>query len=154
MLAKCKNFANFSTREVSAPKVMNDYLETLFGMLWIYLKRLAEISVLSNGLKFSPTPKELDWSQLNQDLEEYSHRFRLRLYFWEGGHEILPTCFKVPSKFNPKNGDAAKCPWLETYVYPSSVFKISTVEQEALKNLRSDHSIIIKPADEWSDVVA
>jgi len=31
----------------------------------------AEISVLSKGLKFSPTPKEIDRSKLKQDLEEF-----------------------------------------------------------------------------------
>ena len=122
----------------------------------------AEISVLSKGLKFSPTPKELDRSQLKQDLEEYGRRLRLRWFFREEESDReIPGGFKVPSKFNPKNVDAA----IEIYLSVleekllavkaegSNFSNLSTQEQEAIRNLQSDDSIVIKPADKGSGVV-
>jgi len=69
--------------------------------------------------------------------------------------------FKVPSKFLPKNVDAAIEIYLSTLeeklmsIQPegSNFSNLSTAEQEALRNLKSDTSIIIKPADKGSGVV-
>jgi len=122
----------------------------------------AEISVLSKGLGFSPTPKELDRSQLKQDLEEYGRRLRLKWFYRESeDFEIRPRVFKVPSKFNPKNVDAAIEIYLSTLEEKlmniksegSNYSNLSAVEQEALRSLRSDKSIVIKPADKGSGVV-
>ena len=38
----------------------------------------AEISALSNGLKFVITPKELDYSQIKVDLESFGRRLILK----------------------------------------------------------------------------
>ena len=123
----------------------------------------SEISVLSKGLKFSPTPKELDRSQLKQDLEAFGRRLRLRWFYREedDAPEISIKSFKVPSKFNPKNVDAA----IEIYLshleekimsiqsQGSNYSNLPVSEQEALRNLSSDRSIVIKPADKGSGVV-
>ena len=41
----------------------------------------AEVSVLSEGLKFVSTPKELDYSQIKIDLENFGRRLRLKWWF-------------------------------------------------------------------------
>ena len=41
----------------------------------------AEVSVLSKGLKFVSTPKELDYSQIKIDLENFGRRLRLKWWF-------------------------------------------------------------------------
>ena len=67
-----------------------------------------EISVLSKGLKFSPTPKELDRSQLKQDLEAFGRRLRLKWHFRdEESADFSSNAFRVPSKFKPPHEDAA-----------------------------------------------
>ena len=43
----------------------------------------SEISVLSKGLKFVMTPKELDYSQIKVDLESFGRRLRLKWHFRE-----------------------------------------------------------------------
>ena len=40
-----------------------------------------DISLLSKGLKFSPTPTDIDKSQLKSDIEAYKRRMRLRWFF-------------------------------------------------------------------------
>ena len=37
-----------------------------------------DISLLSKGLKFSPTPTDIDKAQLKSDLEAFNRRMRLR----------------------------------------------------------------------------
>ena len=75
----------------------------------------SEISVLSRGLNFCPTPEEPDPGQLRSDLDDLHRRLRLRYHFQdddtdmdhlfdcENIHSTEPFAnrkFKVPSSFN------------------------------------------------------
>jgi len=42
----------------------------------------AEVSLLSKGLKFCPTPEKIDIYSLRKDIKEYVRRVRLREYFF------------------------------------------------------------------------
>ena len=41
----------------------------------------AEISLLSKGLKFCPTPLELDRSAIKRDLKEFGRKIKCKAYF-------------------------------------------------------------------------
>ena len=121
----------------------------------------AEISVLSKGLKFVVTPKELDYSQIKIDLENFGRRLRLKWHFRESEDFSEYPSFRPRSKFNPRNKDAA----IELYIskLEEEIMKISANGQNfrnisreeylASKNLKSDQSIVIKEADKGSGVV-
>ena len=82
----------------------------------------AEISLLSKGLKFYPTPKELDWSAIKRNVKEFCRKIKCKAYF-EGrrdyGVEELSQNFKqfkeksswVPSEIDPVI--EVHCPKLE-----------------------------------------
>ena len=120
-----------------------------------------EISVLSKGLKFVATPKEIDYSQVKIDLENFGRRLRLKWYFKENEDFSEVPAFRPKSKFNPRNKDVA----IEVFLskLEDELVKISPEgcnysnltreEKVALNNLRSDHTIIIKEADKGSGVV-
>ena len=120
-----------------------------------------EISVLSKGLKFVATPKEIDYSQVKIDLENFGRRLRLKWYFKENEDFSEVPAFRPKSKFNPRNKDVA----IEVFLskLEDELMKISPEgcnysnltreEKVALNNLRSDHTIIIKEADKGSGVV-
>ena len=121
----------------------------------------AEISVLSKGLKFVVTPKELDYSQIKIDLENFGRRLTLKWHFRESEEFSEHPSFRPRSKFNPRNKDAA----IELYIskLEEEIMKISANGQNfrnisreeylASKNLKSDQSIVIKEADKGSGVV-
>ena len=81
----------------------------------------SEISVLSRGLNFCPTPDEPDPGQIRTDLDDLHRRLRLRYHFQdddddtmdlhdcENIHSTEPFAnrkFKVPSSFNPPGAQA------------------------------------------------
>ena len=41
----------------------------------------AEVSLLSKGLKFYPTPKERDWSAIKRDVKEFGRKIKCKEYF-------------------------------------------------------------------------
>ena len=41
----------------------------------------AEISLLSKGLTFCPTPKESDWSAIKRDVKEFCRKIKCKAYF-------------------------------------------------------------------------
>ena len=120
-----------------------------------------EISVLSKGLKFVATPKEIDYSQVKIDLENFGRRLRLKWYFKENEDFSEVPAFRPKSKFNPRNKYVAIAVFLSKL--EDELMKISPEgcnysnftreEKVALNNLRSDHTIIIKEADKGSGVV-
>ena len=126
----------------------------------------AEISLLSKGLSFCPTPKEVDIFALKKDMFDFVRRLRLKEYFCgkesiDGDFSDQPAFRKRSTWCPERNRDAI----LETYVSVlekkilSQDFNIrchrnlSKDEQEALENLRRYEDIIIKPADKGSAVV-
>ena len=121
----------------------------------------SEISILSKGLKFVATPKEIDFSQIKIDLENFGRRLRLKWHFRESEDFSEYPTFKPRSKFNPRNKDVA----IEVYlskiedeimkisVEGNNFSNISREEKLALDSLKCDRSIVIKEADKGSGVV-
>ena len=107
----------------------------------------AEVSLLSKGLKFCPTPNTIDKSIL----KEIRNDNRI----------FDPNPFKSKSKFNPPKRDAAielHLSRLEQNILNSGPIKhkynnLTREERKALYDLRNDTSIIIKEADKVSVVV-
>ncbi|KAL9958229.1 hypothetical protein ACROYT_G035215, partial [Oculina patagonica] len=126
----------------------------------------AEISLLSKGLKFCPTPEKVDVYNLRKDIREFVRRIRLREFFYcddevDGAFSDIPT-FRNRSAWCPeKNREMA----VEAYVEAlenailshdfetSHQRNLTREEQRALENLRSYDDIIIKQADKGSAVV-
>ena len=121
----------------------------------------AEVSVLSKGLKFVSTPKELDYSQIKIDLENFGRRLRLKWWFKDEEDFSEIPVFRPRSKFNPRHKDVA----IEVYLskIEDEIMKLSAVgknlsnltreEISALNGLKSDRTIVIKEADKGSGVV-
>ena len=122
-----------------------------------------EISLLSEGLNFAPTPLSIDISELKEDLERFGRSLRLKCFFRESERDFTDNPFKRKSNFNPAKTDAA----IEIYLSRLSedlINKANTPqnnrfdnltknERAALKGLMEDNNIIIKGADKGSAVV-
>ena len=82
-----------------------------------------EISLLSKGLKFSPTPTDLGKAQLKADLDVFKRRMRLRWFFRDSESnplDIKISKFRCKSSWNPPTSD----PLLESF--------LSQLEKEVL----------------------
>ena len=119
-----------------------------------------EVSVLSKGLQFVPTPKHFNEAKIKEEIEVYGRKLRLMWHFRNDHREFDVNPFKKKSKFNPK-GDAA----IEMYLSrleeeilsldeKISYSNLTKGERNALYLLRDYPSIIIKEADKGSAVVA
>ena len=131
----------------------------------------AEVTLLSKGLSFCPTPPQLDTFQLQNDLEDFYRRLRLREFFYDSeesdGEEYQSNPFRRRKKrwTPPKNREPA----LESYIqvlnesvkeslHQKRIKKDNLTREErgALKSLRNrvlTGEIIIKPADKGSATV-
>ena len=124
-----------------------------------------DISLLSKGLKFSPTPTDIDKAKLKEDLEAFKRRMRLRWHSKDNEDSISEdnneNKFRIKSSWQPPKDD----PVLENYlsllekevmsVSPEgkNFSNLSPSEQLSLKQLKSDRNIVIKEADKGSAVV-
>ena len=120
----------------------------------------AEISLLSKGLKFIPTPTSVNKALIKEELECFGRKLRLLWHFRNEESITISNPFKKKSTFNPKGKDAA----IELYLsrLEEEIMAIDTKlsysnltkeERLALNSLRDDTSIIIKEADKGSGVV-
>ena len=112
-------------------------------------------------MKFVPTPLHVDKIRLREELEIFGRRLRLLWHFRdEEDNNTVINPFRPKSKFNPKGKDAA----IEIYLsrLEEEILNIDTNldynnltrdERNALKQLKNDHSIVIKEADKGSGVV-
>ncbi|XP_041467673.1 uncharacterized protein LOC121418037 [Lytechinus variegatus] len=123
--------------------------------------RNLSFSLKPKGLKFCPTPPEVEQIALSQDLSTFYRRIRLK--------EVLDEPLSDPDPFYwkstwtpPKN----RVPSLEIYIQAVSSLVCSTdtldirahdnlpqEERQALSSLKNRSDIIIKPADKGSAVV-
>ena len=124
-----------------------------------------DISLLSKGLKFSPTPTDIDKAKLKEDLEAFKRRMRLRWHFRDNedsfSEDNNDNKFRIKSSWQPPKED----PVLENYlsllekevmsVSPEgkNFSNLSPSEQLSLKQLKSDRNIVIKEADKGLAVV-
>ena len=120
----------------------------------------AEVSLLSKGLKFVPTPTSLNKAKIKEELEVFGRKLRLMWYFRNDDRETIFNPFQKKSKFNPKKNVAS----IEIYLsrLEEEILNIDTninysnltkEERKALHSLRDDTSIVIKEADKGSAVV-
>ena len=125
----------------------------------------ADINLLSKGLKFSPTPTDINKAELKEDLEVFKRRVRLKWHF-KDNEDIRDkdkdiNKFKIKSNWQPPKSD----PLLENYlsllekevmsVSPEgkNFSNLSPSERVSLNNLKCDRDIVIKEADKGSAVV-
>ena len=64
-----------------------------------------EISLLSKGLKFIPTPKHINKALIKEEFETYGRKLRLMWHYRNEEREITINSFKKKSKFNLKGKD-------------------------------------------------
>ena len=64
----------------------------------------SEISLLSKGLKFVPTPSSINKARLKQDLEKFGRKLRLKWHFRNKSAEFSRDPFIPKSTFNPRKG--------------------------------------------------
>ena len=121
----------------------------------------SEVSLLSKGLKFVPTPEmPRDKSQLANDFKQFARRMRLKyLFSHKKKSKIHP--FYVKSNWQPPRSHSRA---LETFLAKVSKSmrelqfspvpdNLSPSEREALRTLRSNKSINIKKADKGTTTV-
>nr|XP_054757432.1 uncharacterized protein LOC129263551 [Lytechinus pictus] len=72
----------------------------------------AETSLLSKGLKFCPTPPEVEQIALSQDLSTFYRRIRLKEFFLDATPSDPEPFYKKSTWISPKN----RVPSLETYI--------------------------------------
>ena len=121
----------------------------------------AEISLLSKGLKFCPTPNSVDKCDVKEDLEKSGRFLRLKWRYGNDKQTFDPNSFRPKSKFNPSNSDAA----IELYLSQTkekllsctqiklTYYKLIREEQQSLSYLKNGWSIVIKKADNGSAMV-
>ena len=75
-----------------------------------------DISLLSKGLKFSPTPTDIDKAKLKEDLEAFKRRMRLRWHFRDNedsfSEDNNENKLRIKSSWQPPKDD----PVLENYL--------------------------------------
>ena len=92
----------------------------------------AEISLLSKGLNYCPTPGDIDKSKVKHDLEAFGRRLRLKWHFRDDEEGFSNNPFKKKSTFNPK-GDAI----IEIYlsIIEDKILEISEQKNAYYSNL-------------------
>ncbi len=124
----------------------------------------AEVDVLTKGLTFAPTPKK-SALQLEEEWSELRRRIRLRVRF--GKNDQRPTGFYIKTGYDPGylqdfkvvEGDLgrlynrlkARCTQL--LHDRQGQLNLKREEHLALRALRSNKNIVIKPADKGAAVV-
>ena len=136
-----------------------------------------QTKLLSRGLKFSPTPRDIDKSQLKLDVVEFKRKMRLKWYFRDNNDNTNGVIgsnyannsndnnndpsFYIKSGWNPLRADPileSNVSLLEKEALPirlegSNFRNLSTGERQVLYELRSYKNIVIKEADKGSAVV-
>ncbi|GFR75306.1 hypothetical protein ElyMa_002184400 [Elysia marginata] len=124
------------------------------------------------NLSFCPTPHAINYIELSEDVYRFCRRLRLAEFFCDREdtetdndadppHATLPDFLRKPSPFTPDSGrDIA----LDTYIKAVTTDimtlrqkdfspNLTSDEKTALKDLKTNTNIIIKPADKEGAVV-
>ena len=107
----------------------------------------AEISLLSKGLKFCPTPNSVDKWDIKEDLEKFGRILRLKWYYRNDKQTF------DPNPLWPKSFSQTEEKLLSLTEIKLTYYNLTRAEQEAMYNLKNDQSIVIKEADKGSAVV-
>ena len=97
----------------------------------------AEISLLSKGLKFIPTPTSVNKAQIKEELECFGRKLRLLWHFRNEESITISNPFKKESTFNPKGKDAT----IELY--------LSRLEEEIMAIDTNYHTPILPRKNVW-----
>ena len=120
------------------------------------------MSVLSRGLKFTPTPDKNNDKQLSNDISEFHRTIELKEYFYENENiQEDDSLVRNNSYFEPPKGRNQS---LDEYIEITKVipqngtrrktsFNITCNERKGLNNLTKDTSIVIKEADKGGGIV-
>ena len=125
-----------------------------------------EISILSRGLTFCPTPRHINWPEVSADIYDFSRRMRLAEYFFDENSNTHTanehdTPFHNKSTWNPPNDreralntflDAVKLDITTAKPKPTQD-NLTATERQGIGQLKQRQDIIIKPADKGSGTV-
>ena len=135
-----------------------------------------EVSILSKGLNFCPTPDAPDPGELRTDLDSLHRRLRLRYHFrdeegseWEPLPDYANTHsftafehqkFKLPSTFNPTGSVALEAMILANEVdfnkrpiFAKHRENLTPGERIAINTLKNNKGIVIMPVDKGGAVL-
>ena len=130
-----------------------------------------EITVLSKGLGFCPTPGAPDIGNIIQYLDAFKRKTRLQLFFSgsnqdhieksiQSGGPFKHKSFKLKSSFNPVGPFELEsmCYSIEQDLHRQKYREprnknLTKEECKAIKFLKNNENIIIKPADKGSAIV-
>ena len=152
-------------RRNTKPRVKDNNFNTVINLSDRVLSE-HEISILSKGLKFVPTPTSVNRTELITDIKQWGRRMRLKEYFANDDNTNTEPSddrtYKKPSKWTPSPGrDQA----LDCYIngVERAVLQhasnnklrsnITRQEREAIKSLKRDKNIVIFQADKGAAVV-
>ena len=126
----------------------------------------SQIALLKRGLKFTPTPKASNHTELAADIKSFSRRMRLNEYFHNKDYS-QESILRKPSYFTPAPGREESldnyCDFLSNLAsnldsIPTNTTKdnLTRFERSALQELRElidSYKIVIMPADKGGAVV-
>lgn len=121
----------------------------------------AERSILSRGLKFCPTPKNQNKEELNNDIDDFCRKLRLKEYFHEKPMENISlvkckSSWEPPSGLNQTLDKTINYLKLAKNIATDAKCKKSNLkydERRAIASLKNQSNITIKEADKGSAVV-
>ena len=157
---------NRRTRSNNSSNSPEEQKETVINLSTAQLSN-TEIKLLSRGLTFVPTPKRINWSEIQADINDFARRLRLKEFFQNNQTNSTNPSDEVRKRFRckgtwaPPNGrDAALDAFIsavENDIMSSKPRPIrnnlSRKERKALTTLRKRTDIVIKPADKGSGTV-
>ena len=86
----------------------------------------AEVSLLSKGLKFCPTPKELDWSPIKRDVKEFCRKIKCKDFFEDQANYGVDEFNQNFKQFKEKSS------WVPSKVDPTIEVYCSKLEERIL----------------------
>lgn len=135
----------------------------------------SETSLLAKGLNFCPVPGPINSTKLSQELDYFARSLRIKEYFASKKEEDYEVNSSSDIEGDTKYRFVKKSEWvpkpsknttLESFIdnvkteiistvesYTNNFDNLSSDERTALRNLRSNVEIVIKPADKGSAVV-
>ena len=168
---ECLVLPNEEETFLAAPGTIQTVAETTAGLNTVVnlsQRELTdnEVSLLSKGLNFCPTPSDFDRYKLRRDIYEFIWRIRLKEYFYDGdnvGDFSNVPAFRNKSSWCPEWGRELA---IEAYSQAVEEEILSSIKNEgrvysnlkpaerlALRDLKTCDDIVIKEVDKGSGVV-
>ena len=156
---------------------MEKYTENNVVNLSRHILTVDELNLLSKGMKFCPTPVDLNPGETRTDLDQFHRRLRLLARFEDTSTDVPELLTKEQQNHSTYAFESQQFrnkstyipigpPALEAMVFTNEIAlnkrpeakhppltNISRGERKAITQLNKNHNIIIKPADKGSAVV-